>query len=143
MPGQRHSQPTLTSFGLRLYACSGVTFHPHFWPNDRGLLPATAVTRGLERTPNKSQHTMQTLEKENSPAALAEIRTRNPSITSPALLPTNYPGSPLGTASIFTLGAGMFTLHSANSFLKISIVSCENVRSTPRDQGRMDKIDLL
>ena len=35
----------------------------HFWQNNRGLLRATAVTRGLERTPNKSQHTNLTLEK--------------------------------------------------------------------------------
>ena len=31
--------------------------------NDRGLLRATAVTRGMERTPNKSQHTKLILEK--------------------------------------------------------------------------------
>ena len=47
----------------------------------------------MERTPNKSQHTKLTPEKKNSPAARAEIRTRNLSITSPALLPTSYAGS--------------------------------------------------
>ena len=33
------------------------------WLNDRGLLRATAVTRGVERTPNKSEYTKLTLEK--------------------------------------------------------------------------------
>ena len=31
--------------GSRVYACFGVTFHLHFWQNDRGLLRVTAVTR--------------------------------------------------------------------------------------------------
>ena len=44
----------------------------------------------VERTPNNSQHTVNTGE-ENSPAAPAGIRTRNLSITSPALLPTSHP----------------------------------------------------
>ena len=39
-----------------------------------------------------TRQTKLTLEKKNSPAASAGIRTRNLSITSPALLPTNYPG---------------------------------------------------
>ena len=29
-----------------MYACLAVTCHLHFWQNDRGLLRATAVTRG-------------------------------------------------------------------------------------------------
>ena len=58
MPGQRHSQPTPTPFGSRVYARLGVTCHLHStWQNDRGLLRAAAVTRGMVRTPNKSQHT--------------------------------------------------------------------------------------
>ena len=69
MPGQRHSHPYPTSFG-----------HLHFLQNDWGLLRATAVTR----TPNKSQHIVDS-GKENSPAASAGIRTRNLSITSPAV----------------------------------------------------------
>ena len=32
--------------GSWVYACSGVTCHLHFWQNDRGLLRATAITRG-------------------------------------------------------------------------------------------------
>ena len=30
----------------KVYACLAVTCHLHFWQNDRGLLRATAVTRG-------------------------------------------------------------------------------------------------
>ena len=45
MPGQRHSQPS-DFVGSRMYVCLGVTFHLHFCKNDRGLLRATAVTRG-------------------------------------------------------------------------------------------------
>ena len=30
----------------RVYACLGLFCHLHFWQNDRGLLRATAVTRG-------------------------------------------------------------------------------------------------
>ena len=50
------------------------------------LLRATAVAGGVERTPNKSQHTKITPEKKISPAAPDGIRTRNLSITSSALL---------------------------------------------------------
>ena len=53
MPGQMRSQPTPTSLaahsnfgGSWLYVCLGITRHLHFWQNDRGLLRATAVTRG-------------------------------------------------------------------------------------------------
>ena len=67
MPGQRHSQPTLTLLGQRCMRVSGVTCHLRFWQNDRGLLHATAVTRvgggEGEQTLNKSQHTKLTLEK--------------------------------------------------------------------------------
>ena len=47
----------------------------------------------MERAPNKSQHRINFGE-EKSPAVPAWIRTLNLSITSPALLPTSYPGSP-------------------------------------------------
>ena len=46
-----------------MYVSLGVTCHLHFWQNDQGLLRATAVTWGVERTPNKSQQTKSTLEK--------------------------------------------------------------------------------
>ena len=40
----------------RVYVCLDVTYHLHFWRNDQRLLRATAVTRGMKRTPNKSRH---------------------------------------------------------------------------------------
>ena len=76
MPGQRHSQPTPTSLKSRVYACLGVTCHLHFWLNDRGLLRATAVTRGVERTLNKSQHTKLTLEKKIFPLLLPGFKLK-------------------------------------------------------------------
>ena len=80
------AQSALSGFvWSRVYACLGGTCHLHFWQNDRGLLRATAVTRGCERTPSKSQHTKLTLEKKFFSAAPAGIRTHNLSITSPAL----------------------------------------------------------
>ena len=78
----------------KVYACLAVTCHLHFWQNDRGLLHATGVTRGWNRYQNKSQHRKLTLGEENSPAAPAGIRTRDLSITSPALQPRSYPRSP-------------------------------------------------
>ena len=53
-----------------MYAYSDETCHLHFWQNDRGLLRATVVTRGVERTPKKSQHTKLTLEKKILPPLL-------------------------------------------------------------------------
>ena len=49
----------------KVYVYLAVTCHRHFWQNDRDLLRATAV--------------------ETSPAAPAGIRTRDLSVTSPAL----------------------------------------------------------
>ena len=49
--------------GSVLYVCLAVTYHLHFWQNDRDLLRATAVTRGWNGYPNKSQHKKLTLEK--------------------------------------------------------------------------------
>ena len=68
-----------------MYACLAVTFHPHFWPNDRDLLRATAVTRGWNGYRKKESAQKVDPGEENSPAAPAEIRTRDLSITSPAL----------------------------------------------------------
>ena len=47
----------------KVYACLAVTGHLRFWQNDRGLLRATAVTRGWNGYRNKSQHRKLTLEK--------------------------------------------------------------------------------
>ena len=59
--------------------------HLHFGQNDWDLLRASAVRRGVERTPNKRQHRKLTLPEENSPTAPAGIQTHNLSVTSPAL----------------------------------------------------------
>ena len=40
----------------KVYACLAVTCHLHFWRNDRGLLCATAITRGWNGYRNMSQH---------------------------------------------------------------------------------------
>ena len=54
----------------KVYACLAVTCHLHFWRNDRGLLRATAVTRGWNGYRNKSQHRKLTLEKKILPPLL-------------------------------------------------------------------------
>ena len=51
----------------KVYACLAVTCHLCFWQNDRGLLRATAVTRGWNGYRNKSQHRKLTLEKKILP----------------------------------------------------------------------------
>ena len=56
--------------GPRVCACLGVTCHLHSWQNGSGLLRATVVTRGVDRTPNRSQHTKLTLEKKILPPLL-------------------------------------------------------------------------
>ena len=43
---QFHSVPGSVHSGSKVYAYLGVTCHLHFWQNDRGLVRATAVTRG-------------------------------------------------------------------------------------------------
>ena len=55
---------------LKVYVCLAVTYHLHFWQNDRGLLRATAVTRGWNGYRNKSQHKKSTLEKKILPLFL-------------------------------------------------------------------------
>ena len=51
----------------KVYACLAVTCHLRFWQDDRGLLRATAVTRGWNGYRNKSQHRKLTLEKKILP----------------------------------------------------------------------------
>ena len=51
----------------KVYACLAVTCHLRFWQDDRGLLRATAVTRGWDGYRNKSQHRKLTLEKKILP----------------------------------------------------------------------------
>ena len=54
----------------KVYECLAVTCHLHLWQNDRGLLRATAVTRGWNGYRNKSQHRKLTLEKKILPPFL-------------------------------------------------------------------------
>ena len=68
----------------KVYACLAVTCHLHLWQNDRDFLRAT-VERGWNGYRNKSQHRKSTLEKKIPPPGTAGIRTRDLSITSPAL----------------------------------------------------------
>ena len=79
---------SVTSFEARYVGCSvclAITCHLHFWQNDRDLLRATAVTLGWNGHRNKSQHRKADRGEENSLAAPAGTRTRDLSITSPAL----------------------------------------------------------
>ena len=76
--------------GSRVFACLGITCHLHFWQNDRGLLRATVVTRGWNG--HRIRDSTVSSGEENSPAAPAAIRSRNLSITSPALYQQAIPG---------------------------------------------------
>ena len=71
-----------------MYACLDVFCHLHFWQNDRGLLPATAVTQDGTDT-EESAHKVDSGE-ENFPAAPAGIRTLNLLITSPTFYQPSY-----------------------------------------------------
>ena len=51
----------------KVYACLAATCHLRFWQDDRGLLRATAITRGWNGYRNKSQHRKLTLEKKILP----------------------------------------------------------------------------
>ena len=65
------------------YACSGVTYHLHFWQKT-GVFYMPLQEHRVERTPNKSQHRKLTLEKK----ILLPCLLRQPCnllITSPAL----------------------------------------------------------
>ena len=55
---------------VRCMRVLAVTCHLRFWQNDRGLLRATAVTRGWNEYRNKSQHRKLTLEKKILPPLL-------------------------------------------------------------------------
>ena len=62
-----HHVTSCESHIRKVYACLAVTCHLRFWQNDRGLLRATAVTRGWNGYRNKSQHRKLTLEKKILP----------------------------------------------------------------------------
>ena len=69
MPGQQPSQPTRLRWvkGVGIFRCN---LPLALLADDWGLLRATAVTRGVGRTPNKSQHTKLTQEKNILPPHL-------------------------------------------------------------------------
>ena len=75
-----HAKPRIR----KVHACLAVIGYLHFRQNDRDLSRAAAVTRGWNGYRNKSAQKTDPGE-ENSPAAPAGIRTRDLSVTSPAL----------------------------------------------------------
>ena len=60
----------------KVHACLTVTCHLHLWQNDRDLLPATALRESAQKVDPGE---------ENDFATPAGTRTRELSITSPAL----------------------------------------------------------
>ena len=67
------------------YACLGVTYHPHFWQNDFGLLCATVVMFGMEWI-LKNQHRKFALEKKIFPLLLPGFKLKPLGRESGALL---------------------------------------------------------
>ena len=83
--------PFIQSHIGRVYVCLAVTCHLHFWQNDRGLLCATAVTRGRNGCRNKSQHIKLTLEKKILPPHLPGLE---PGTFRSRVLRSNHTRSP-------------------------------------------------
>ena len=81
----------------KLYACLAVTCHLHFWQNDRGVLRATAVTRGWNGYRNKSQHRKLTMEKKILPPLLQGFEPR-PFDHESGALTTELSSLPWGTS---------------------------------------------
>ena len=69
----------------RVHVCLAVTCHLHVWHNVRCLLHTTAVTWRWNRYRSKSQHKNVDPGEENCSAARTGTRTRDLSITNPAL----------------------------------------------------------
>ena len=61
----------------KVYACSAVTCHLHFWQNDLDLLRATVVTRGWNGYRTKSQNRKLILEKKIVPPLLQGFEPAN------------------------------------------------------------------
>ena len=78
------SRHFMQSHILKVYVCLAVTCHLHLWQNDRDLVRATAVTRGWNGYQNESAQTVDP-GAENYTTHLAGIRTRDLSVTCPAL----------------------------------------------------------
>ena len=77
----------------RVHVCLILTCHLHFWHNGLDLLRATTVTRGVKQVPKWESAQKADTGVEHSPAAPAGTRTRDLSITSPALWSLSYPRS--------------------------------------------------
>ena len=111
----------------KVYACLAVTCHLPFWQNDQDRLRATAVTRGWNGYRNRSQHRKLTLERKKIPAAPAEIRTHDLSVTSPALgSPLNYlrPMSGTRTSQSEVSGFGYFAKTSHDDDVGLNVLRC-------------------
>ena len=106
----------------KVHACLAVTCHLHFWQNDRDLLRAAAVTRGRNGYGNKSQHRKLSLEKKNSPAAPAGIRTRDLSVTSSAFKPLSYPRPKCRTRDRKILGSNPRRSGRRIFFCKVNVL---------------------
>ena len=74
----------------KMHAYLAVTCHLHFWQNDRDLLRATAVTRGVERIPKCESAQKVDCGEESSPATPAGIRTRDHLIANPFMHACTY-----------------------------------------------------
>ena len=70
MPVQRHSQPTPTSLGIKVYACFRCNLPPAFLAQWPGSFTCHCSSTGLEWTLSKSQHTKLTVEKKILPLLL-------------------------------------------------------------------------
>ena len=99
--------------GLCVFRCN---LPPALLAERPGSFTCHCGNSGVERTPNKSQHTKLNLEKKFFSAAPAGIQTRNLSITSSALLQTSYPGSLHNVCScplyVYLSGQGLLFLSS-------------------------------
>ena len=78
--------------GSRMYPCLSVTCHQHFWHNDRGLLRATAVTRGWNGHRIRAS-TQSLLRRRNFSRRPCRNSNSQPFDHESGVLPTSYLGS--------------------------------------------------
>ena len=91
MPGQRHIQPTPTKLGqgICVFRCN---LPPSLWQNDRGLLRATAITRGWNGHRIRGS-TQSWLWRRKFSRCSCEDSNLQPFDHESSALPTSYPGS--------------------------------------------------
>ena len=75
-PYKRSPCHFMQSHARKVPVCLAVTYHLHFWQNDRDLLRATAVTRGWNGYRNESQHKKWTQEKKFSHCSCRDSNPR-------------------------------------------------------------------